>query len=97
MLKQTLSFIARVGGVVLLMCLCRAQAQPLVDAAFSGGLPPEGWIILVYLVLIGGACAMALPLTAVFVIFSLMCSAADLFKHHLALVLRDAAALRSGR
>lgn len=70
MLKQTLSFIARVDGVVLLMCLCRAQAQPLVDAAFAGGLPPGGWIILVYLVFIGGACAMALPLAAVLVIFS---------------------------
>ncbi|KHJ66382.1 hypothetical protein QU24_19715 [Pantoea rodasii] len=97
MLKKTLGFTARVGGVVLLMCLCRAQAQPLVDAAFAGGLPPEGWIILVYLVLIGGACAMALPLTAVLVIFSLMCRATDIFSHHRALVLRDVAALRCGR
>ncbi|MBS0883188.1 hypothetical protein JK231_21590 [Pantoea sp. JGM49] len=97
MLKQTLDFIARVGGVVLLICLCRAQAQPLIDAAFAGGLPPTGWIILVYLVLIGGACAMALPLIAVVVLVSLLCSAAEAIKHHLNIILRDAAALRCGR
>lgn len=97
MLKQIPGFTARVGGVVLLMCLCRAQAQPLMDAAFTGDLPPTGWIILVYLVLTGAACALALPLVAVVILFSLMCSAADAFKRHLNLILRDAAALRCGR
>jgi hypothetical protein len=97
MLKQTMVFIARVGGVVLLMFLCRAQAQPLIDAAFAGDLPPTGLIILVYLVLTGGACTLALPLFAVLIVYGLMCRAADAFKHNLNLILRDAAALHCGR
>ncbi|MFV9671411.1 hypothetical protein ACNY68_20735 [Pantoea sp. KXB25] len=97
MLINALRFIARVGGIVLLLCLCRSQAEPLMEAAFAGSLPATGWVILIYLVLIGTACALVLPLTAAVIVISLICSASDIFRHHLNLILRDAAALRCGR
>lgn len=97
MLNNTPGFIARVGGVVLLMCLCRAQAQPLMDAAFAGDLPLAGWVILIYLVFFGTACALTLPFISVFIVICLIGSAVEHMKRYLNLILRDAAALRCGR
>lgn len=57
MLTNTLSFVARVGAIVLLVLLCRSQAQPLIAAAFAGDLPALGWVILVYLIHRYGLCA----------------------------------------
>lgn len=83
MLTDVLSFVARVGGIVLLICLSWSQAQPLMEAAFGGVLPPAGWVILVFLVLIGTACVLALPMTAVVIVISLICSIANAFNPHL--------------
>ncbi|MGG6101262.1 hypothetical protein [Pantoea allii] len=85
MLKTTLSFTARVGGIVLLMYLCWSQAQPLVKAAFAVDQPAMDWVILVYLVLIGTACALTLPLVAALIVYCLICSLTDVLKQHLKL------------
>lgn len=97
MLTNALSFIARVGGIVLLIFFCRWQAQALLADAFAGDLPAMDWVILVYSILIGTGAAMALLLSAFMIILSLTCTAADTLKHYLNIILRDSAALRCGR
>jgi len=97
MLTNTLSFVARVGAIVLLVLLCRSQAQPLIAAAFAGDLPALGWVILVYLILIGTGCALGLLLSAFLIVWCLICSAGDSLKHYLNLILRDTASLPRGR
>ncbi|MGF7228213.1 hypothetical protein [Pantoea agglomerans] len=97
MFKNALSFIALVGGIVLVIFLCRSQAQPLLEAAFTGDLPPTGWIILGYLGFIGTACALMLPVIVVVIVICLISSTADVSKRYMNLILRDVAALPCGR
>lgn len=97
MFKNALSFIARVGVIVLVMFLCRSQAQPLLEAAFTGDLPPTGWVILGYLGFIGAACALVLPATVIVIVICLISSTADVSKRYMNLILRDVAALPCGR
>lgn len=97
MLTNTLSFVARMGGIVLLVLLCWSQAQPLMAAAFAGELPVLGWAILVYLILIGIGLALGLLLSVFLIAFCLICSAGDRLKNYLNLILRDTASLPRGR
>lgn len=77
MLKTTLSFTARVGGLVLLMCLCRSQAQPLTEAVHTGNLPVMGWAVLCGLALTNAACMLSLMQRMAAFILSLIYPKAD--------------------
>ena len=77
MKKNALSAIARVGGMVLLMCLCRSQAQPLMDAVHAQSLPVSGGAILCGLALTNAACMLALIQRMTAFVLSRICTSAE--------------------
>ncbi|WP_324022336.1 hypothetical protein GC090_22885 (plasmid) [Pantoea sp. JZ29] len=77
MRTNILHSIARVGGLVLLMCLCRSQAQPLTGAVHAGNLPVMGWAVLSGLALTNAACMLALMQRMAAFILSLIYPKAD--------------------
>ncbi len=72
MMTDIISSAVRAGRLLLLMCLCRLLAQPLIDAAHAGDLLFAGWGILVALALMSSICTLALIKTVVDVVINLV-------------------------
>ncbi|PIF06924.1 hypothetical protein [Candidatus Pantoea floridensis] len=97
MLNKTLSVIARVGMVVFFIYALWPHIITLHDHAQSGNMTPVEWMVMIGSVLFAADFALALVFIAMLVAFSVFSAGVRVLKHHLTLILRDAASLPCGR
>lgn len=73
MMTNTLSSFARVGGLILLMCLSRSQAQPLMQAVHAGNVSVMGWALLCGLALTSAVSMLSLMQSMAVILIRLIC------------------------
>lgn len=97
MTDKALSVIARVGVAVFFIYALWPHIITLRDHAQSGNMTPVEWGVLIYSLLLAAGFALALVAAVMIVAFSWLSAGSHMLRHHLALILRDAASLPGGR
>ena len=97
MLNKTLSVIARVGMAVFFIYALWPHIITLRDHAQSGNMTPVEWMVLIGSLIFAACFALALVVVAMLVAFCAVSAGVRVLKHHLTLILRDAASMPGGR